>query len=464
MRLLPVALALGAIVTAPPDARGDSTFVAPDSTEVAAGEADAPPDTALTPAPGVSHDPEDSLDVYLIELRSQTDEEFGLEALSISDAEVDSLIRAYEETGRAPKPEFYEPKWRFDWGLANIRYNRVEGVNVIPQVSLQPPTPRPVVLRALAGYGWAMEKATWDVALSGEVIADHGSPTVVGAHARDVVTFGSGGVPGNSVWAFGFGYDYHDYFLAEGWRAGLRWEPSRFRLDLEYRDQEQTSLPNETSFSIFGPPDGFRVNPLIHDGSVRGTFVDLVYRNEDLSNYAGRLRMGFAGNAFGGDFDYETYRLDVTLRRGLWLGDLVTVRLSGGTSVGDVPFQALHHLGGFRTLRGFEVNEFPARQFAHFRFDYRFGTDFLGKLPWLHRLRLQLTPFFDGAAIFETQDADRNPIVLDDPDRRSSAGLGIQRNFLGIPGGSGQLRLDVSNRLDRASDAWRYRAYFTLGR
>ena len=36
--------------------------------------------------------------------------------------------------------------------------------------------------------------------------------------------------------------------------------------------------------------------------------------------------------------------------------------------------------------------------------------------------------------------------------------------ILGIPGGAGQIRLDVARRLDRADDAWTYRLGFTIER
>jgi hypothetical protein len=52
----------------------------------------------------------------------------------------------------------------------------------------------------------------------------------------------------------------------------------------------------------------------------------------------------------------------------------------------------------------------------------------------------------------------------DRPEARFAAGLGVQRNVLGLPGGGGQLRLDIARRLDRADDAWTFRLGITAER
>ncbi len=106
--------------------------------------------------------------------------------------------------------------------------------------------------------------------------------------------------------------------------------------------------------------------------------------------------------------------------------------------------------------------QIPARQFAHIAVDYEMGTNLLGALPLLRRLRIQTIPFFDGAAIFKTQARDGTVVELDDPRYRFAAGLGLQRNFLGIPGRTGQLRFDMMRRLDRGEENLSFRAWITV--
>jgi len=171
-----------------------------------------------------------------------------------------------------------------------------------------------------------------------------------------------------------------------------------------------------------------------------------------------------AGGGLRGDFAFDRYRAEVVARQRLWLGDEVKARLTGGTVEGDPPFQSLHHLGGTRTLRGYDVNEFPATRFVHLSLDYKLGTNVLGVVPFVRRLRLQPVPFADAAGIFRLQARDGTRIVPDDPLWRFSAGLGVQYNVLGVPGGKGQARLEAARRLDRADDATTYRLGFTFER
>ena len=62
------------------------------------------------------------------------------------------------------------------------------------------------------------------------------------------------------------------------------------------------------------------------------------------------------------------------------------------------------------------------------------------------------------------QARDGTVIELDEPRWRFSAGIGVQKNLFGVPGGSGQLRVDAARRLDREDDAMTYRFGFTLER
>ena len=128
------------------------------------------------------------------------------------------------------------------------------------------------------------------------------------------------------------------------------------------------------------------------------------------------------------------------------------------------PYQALHFLGGPRRLRGYAVNELPTRRSAHFSVDYAIGTNPLGWLPYVYRLRIQPVPFADGAMILETQTRAGERLEPDSPLWRFDVGLGLQYNVLGIPGGSGQVRLDIARRLDRAADNMTYRLGFTVAR
>jgi hypothetical protein len=407
--------------------------------------------------------PADTLDAFLEELSGRRDDEFDLEALTISDAEVDSLMRAWEATGESP----YEPpprRWRAHIDPGGVRYDRVEGLNARSGVRLGAPTPRLLEAFGQAGWAWAAGEATWRAGLRAELLARGGRPTLEVAHARDYLAYGSGGILGNTVSALFLGYDWGDYFRAEGWSATLTAMPGRFLLQLGGRIEDQTSAPKETDFSFFEGADAFRPNPAIDDGEARTVEATAGWGDPRQGRFAARLHATKGGDALGGDFDWESVDARLVVRRTLPDGDLVGLELRGGAAGGEPPFQALAHLGGFATLRGYDVNEFPARRWAHARLDWAIGTDVLAIVPWVRRLHLQLVPFADAGAVFETQTRDGAVVRLDEPDLRTSAGVGVQTNPLGIPGGAGQFRFDVTRRLDRAHDDWTWRAMLTAGR
>jgi hypothetical protein len=429
---------------------------------VTSAQAPAPADSTPRP-PAATAD--SSLSNYLDDLADRTDEAFRLQALSISDAEVDSLVRAWEATGEMPEPANgyveYERRWRLDTELAGFRYNRVEGVNVIPGAELSVPTPFPLRAFGQVGYGWASEEVTWRGGLRVRFSPGPVDPTLEVAHARDVYSYGSGGIAGNSLNALLLGEDWDDYFLAEGLSATLGVTPGRVGIGLGFRAEDLESLSNATDFSLAS--GSFRPNPPIDPGESRIAKLKFAFGDEDRGSFAASASGRVSGRALGGDFDYESWRAEIVGRKLLWLGDLLTARLMGGAATGDVPWQGLHLLGGFETLRGYDVNEIPARQFAHARLDYKLGTDLLKWVPFVGRLHLQPGPFFDAAAIFQGQERDGTPVHFADVQYRFSTGIEIRQNLLGVPGGGGQLRLDITRRLDRGHDAWTYRFGFTVG-
>ena len=449
MRRIAAALACGALLLAVP--------------LVAAG---GPPNhDAPSPPDSVAADP---FLQYLESLGQDSDSSFSgysLEKLPISGGQIDSLVGIYEETGEVPDiSTVSDHKWRLSPGLAAVRYNRVEGLNVMPELTAHLPTQRRIEAFGGVGYATASREVTWQAGCRAQVMQGGGGPILEAEYAHDLRRYGSGGMMGNSITAILAGGDYEDYFLGEGWKIGVRTRPRPYQFDVAYRVEDQDSLANEAPFHFFRGDGAFLPNPPIDPGRVRCVELGVAANDLPIGLASGAAQVTVAGNGLGGDFDYETWEAGLAATRKLWFGDLLVARASGGGVAGDAPFQALHHLGGFRTLRGYRVNEIPARQFAHLSLDYEIGTNLLRGVPMLGGLKIQAVPFCDGAAIFQTQERDGTVVDLDDPEWRFAAGLGLQKNFLGIPGRSGWLRIDITRRLDRGEDAFTCRAQITVER
>jgi hypothetical protein len=409
-----------------------------------------------------------AIDGYLDELADRRRSDFALEALSVSDAEVDSLLRAYAATGRglpAGATSSAPAGWELGWEIAALRYNRAEGVNVMPAATVRAPTDRELLAAARVGYAWAAEEPTWRGELVSELSRRVGRPTVTLTHERDVFAYGAGGLPGNSLLALTVAEDYNDYYLGEGWSAALSFVPGPLALDFSVGEEKQESIGNNATFALF--EDGktkFRPNPGIDDGTVRSFAIRAAAGDATYGRLAGNAAWTRAGYGLGGDWDYDTVRGEILGRQPLWLGDEVKVRLVGAVATGDTPYQATHQVGGTRLLRGYDINEFQARQVAVASVDYKIGTNLLQWLPYLRAIRVQFVPYFDAAALFAEQERDGTVVKPARADWRMAAGVGFQHNLLGIPGGTGQVRLDLTRRLDRGSDNLTWRLGFTWER
>lgn len=436
-----------------------------DSTATAGADSAAAP---AAPSDSVAAAPareEEALSTYLGELSARTNQDFLLDQLSVSDAQVDSMIRAYEASGGESAVRDRGPGgggWTREVGIAGARFNRVEGLNVLGQARIGVPSPHGLDLFGTAGYGWSAKEPVWRGGVRAGV--GRGAELTV-AHHREVWAYGAGGVPGNSLLALGAGRDEQDYFRGEGVSAQLALpHAGPMRAALTFTAEDQESQAQETDFTLFHEGSRFRVNPPVEDGRLHRMELAAGAGDRAEGAWAVDLRGAASGGALGGDFDYGSGGGSVLLRRRVRFGDEAKLRLDGGFVTGDAPYQSLYFLGGAQRLRGYGINEFPARGAVHAALDYKLGTNPLRFLPYLRRLKLQPVPFADAAAIFATQGPDGERVTFDTPEWRFDAGIGLQYNVLGIPGGSGQIRLDFAWRLDRGENRDVTRLGFTVAR
>ncbi|MFB3907788.1 MAG: hypothetical protein ACE15D_05215 [Candidatus Eisenbacteria bacterium] len=419
------------------------------------GQALAGSGPAPAPAPGLPP-AADSLARFLDALGAASDSSFSSETLapaSLEGVDIDSIVAVYRATGLSPAEKAKRSRGSIRPGLRAIRYDRVEGLHAMGNLAIRPPGTQGLRVDAGIGYATASEETTWRGAAEQTVRLGERSRLDLDAVAKhDLRSYGSGGVPLAAAMALLYGLDEEDYFLATGVWTGFGLSNERRWGSVHYRYEEQESAANETRFSLFRGNHGFRPNPPIDDVTVRSIEMAI-----GMNQIAGpqsfvRIEAAIAGRGLGGDADYRSLRADLRLARTVVAGDEVVVRVAAGGVDPSAPYQALHHLGGYALLRAYEVNEFHTRRFVHFGFDDLLGTDLFRPIPLLGRLKIQLAPFFDAAAFEEAAPGESNEAVW-----RFSTGLGLQKNLLQLPGGGGQLRLEIGRRLDRSEDAMRYR-------
>lgn len=125
------------------------------------------------------------------------------------------------------------------------------------------------------------------------------------------------------------------------------------RLELQYSDQRQSSLPVVTDYAVFSVDRAQRANVPIVDGTLRSLAANLTYDSRPLIGRRGREeRLGSltwtrftvgaevaSPSLFANDFDFRRYAFRLERRqRTLNLG-LTTVTAAGGIATGRVPPQ-----------------------------------------------------------------------------------------------------------------------------
>ena len=151
-----------------------------------------------------------------------------------------------------------------------------------------------------------------------------------------------------------FRLDPLDYYRERGFTLALGSKLLDFtRLEVQYNDQRQTSLPVVTDYSLFSARRPQRPNPLILEGELRSVSGSLTYdsrsmlRRKDADVYLPSLtwtRVTLAAEVAAhavlhGDFAFRRYSLLVQRRQRTFNLGITTLFAAGGIATGWVPPQ-----------------------------------------------------------------------------------------------------------------------------
>jgi len=269
---------------------------------------------------------------------------FDASSSAFSSGDRDALIAHALSLAAQPPVGFGVVAPKFEYGLNQSRYNRVEGFST--GISVEQQLGGGYVASALGRYGFA------DHHLGGEL-------TFARTNLRQTISLtgydrlrsaGDWGDPlsfRSSVPAFLFGRDEGFYYRASG--AELTWNTTRGP-DLDWRlfAERQSTARQRTNFSIGGD---FVPNIAANEGSSFGGAVRFTHMyGEDprgLRAYAD-VRL----EAASGDSTYGRGAVDLTVTRPIAGSVIGSMTFAGGSSVGGLPMQRRWFLGGTQTIRG----------------------------------------------------------------------------------------------------------------
>jgi len=233
---------------------------------------------------------------------------------------------------------------KFEYGLNQSRYNRVEGFST--GISVEQQLGGGYIASALGRYGFADHHFGGELSLARTNLRQ--TVTLTGYNRlRSANDWGDPLSFRSSVPALLFGRDEGFYFRSTG--GELTWNTTRGP-DLDWRlfAERQITARQRTNFSIGGD---FVPNISANEGTSAGGGVRFTHMFGDDPRGL-RAYTDVRLEAAGGDSTYGRGAMDLTISHPI-VSDLVGgLTLAGGTSVGGVPMQRRWFLGGTQTIRG----------------------------------------------------------------------------------------------------------------
>lgn len=246
-----------------------------------------------------------------------------------------------------------------------IRYNRVEGLVVGLQrkpLSLRDPN-ETARLYGQVGYAFALKDLRYTVGAESKLLRDAAHSLKVGvSYQKQTLTPDRWKTSDleNSLGSVGFGYDFFDYYEAEGVSLyAVQALPQHLQLTVGFRAEEHRALAPNTQWSLFDAAR-FRSNPTAREGRLHAGVLSLeggrIRDPEDLPTGAAFRVAATIGTAFGGEISANRYEADGRAFLPLSPETRLGLRLRGGYATSGAPSQMQFTLGGIGSVRSYNQN------------------------------------------------------------------------------------------------------------
>ena len=188
-----------------------------------------------------------------------------------------------------------------------------------------------------------------------------------------------------------YGSALQDYYQRQGSQGWITYAPSEWSyLRLEFTGERHDNLSKSTDWSYLNRNLIKRGNARINRGQLRSLSLVYAFDTRDhrstitrhfhtLFSANERTRRGWrgqfaverVGQGFGGDYDFNFYRFELTRYTPLSGSHQLNIRVAGDFSDAPLPRQRLLHLGGGNTLRGHNFNVFAGDNRLLLNLEYR---------------------------------------------------------------------------------------------
>ena len=221
-----------------------------------------------------------------------------------------------------------------------------------------------------------------------------------------------------------YGSALQDFYQRQGSQGWITYAPSEWSyLRLEFTGERHDNLSKSTDWSYLNRNLIKRGNSRINRGQLRSLSLVYAFDTRDhrstttrhfhtLFSANERTRRGWrgqfaverVGQSFGGDYDFNFYRFELTRYTPVSGSHHLNIRIAGDFSDAPLPRQRLLHLGGGNTLRGYDFNVFAGDSRILLNLEYRLIKETIpdeqnGVLGWT------LSCFLDAGSVWWSDDA-----------------------------------------------------------
>tara|TARA_R100000908_G_scaffold61985_2_gene40804 strand:+ start:80262 stop:81437 length:1176 start_codon:yes stop_codon:yes gene_type:complete len=254
----------------------------------------------------------------------------------------------------------------------------------------------------------------------------------------------------NSISSFATGFDYHDYYNAEGYGFYALLRPVRMlELGASYNEDRFSSVEMNTDFALISRYSSFRMNPAIDPNfdqidqkslnlgaTINPFMLTRSFFSTTISAKAKLANMSPLNN----DFAYNKWEVETKSTLRMDKSTVFKWRFMAGTITGEAPMFKQFALGGIGSMRAFGYKSMQGNQMLMSNFEMQFGKSSSHTNGWPNLSSTYLTLFLDsGSSSFNQNFVNtNNPVAnFDIPmaELSHNAGVGL---------GLGAVRFEVA--------------------
>ena len=259
------------------------------------------------------------------------------------------------------------------------------------------------------------------------------------------------GIYENSLTSFSTGFDFHDYYNANGYGFYTLIKPFRFlELGASYNIDEISSLSPNTDFSVISRYSTFRYNPEIDDEldeiNQQSLTLGATLNPRGLNKYSPiwttiSAKAEIADlDGTGNDFFYNKYQIEAKSYFRLDRSTVFKWRMMAGSITGEAPDYKSFALGGIGSMRALGYKSLVGNQMFLSNLEVQLGKSSANRQGWPDLSSFYISLFLDSGTSMINSDyySATNPFSAFDirfSELSHNAGIGL---------GLGLLRFEVA--------------------